>query len=119
MPIQCRLLALRVLSPGLGRDKRNLVVDQHDGSQRHQLTHFTRGEDWNTNASMTGRFVRNGRVVVNRNAASDEVGIVRRAKPTLLPTLRLAVDHEPSARRIRYALLTLLAILVVASGRCR
>src|SRR5688500_6164006 len=119
MPIQCRLLALRVLSPGLGRDKRNLVVDQHNSSQRHQFTHFTRGEDWNTNASMTRRFVGNGRVAVNRNAAADEVGIVRRAKPTLLPTIELVINQEPSARCVRYARLTLIEILLVAAGRCR
>src|SRR5688500_13622927 len=119
MPIQCRLLALRVLSPGLGRDKRNLVVDQHNGSQRHQFTHFTRGEDWNTNASMTRRLVGNGWVAVNCNAAADEVGIVRRAKPTLLPTIQLVVDQEPSARRIRYSRLTLIETLLVAAGRCR
>src|SRR5205085_4616035 len=100
----------------LCRNKRDLIVDQHDRSEFHQPADFTRGEHRYSNTSMTSRLCRHVVTTMNCNTAADVIGEVHRAENIVFPTHTFLVNDKPAAWCVGYARLTVVNKRLSGSG---
>src|SRR5207245_4122970 len=105
-----------LIYPVLRRNKRLLVIDQHNRSEWHRLVHLDGCRVGNANAAVALRRIRNGRVSMNRQSVTEIVWIIKQAQRRLPPARNLCKDPEAPPRRVRQAAHALFVVMLIAAG---
>src|SRR5436190_20416427 len=95
------------------------VIHQHNSSHRQRSAYLDGGLHRNSNATMTLRRMRHGRIAVNRQAIAEVVGIVQQSQRRFSPAGYLCVDSKAACWRVGEATHSFFVVAFVAAGRDR